>query len=134
MHPYLKKLVQNFDIDSSDKSALEPLLEQVSAYLNRLEKEVDLSGGEDVSRTEKDALLSSDMNIDRTEVDALLSNKEHLEPQKLAERLQQLSSQYERQITQLAAVKLGLEDSYRCSIPRSMPPMMVWLFLTNTIK
>ena len=111
MHPYLKKLVQNFDIDSSDKSALEPLLEQVSAYLNRLEKEVDLSGGEDVSRTEKDALLSSDMNIDRTEVDVLLSNKEHLEPQKLAERLQQLSSQYERQITQLAAVKLGLEDS-----------------------
>ena len=37
MHPYLKKLIQSLDISPSGDPKLEPLLDQVSAYLSHLE-------------------------------------------------------------------------------------------------
>ncbi|MFC3152524.1 EAL domain-containing protein [Litoribrevibacter euphylliae] len=101
MHPYLKKLVQSFNISPSDQPKLEPLLEQVSAYLAQIEF---------ISRNSRDGATRSE----RSDTPPLyldgLATDDH-SPEELVRLLQEQSQQYERQITQLAAVKLGLEDS-----------------------
>ncbi len=100
MHPYLKKLVQNLDVELSDKSQLEPLLEQVSAYLSHVES----LSAEKLRQDPSASLDTPSFNL--TSLD-----ESNLNPEELVRLLKEQAQQYERQITQLAVVKLGLEDS-----------------------
>ncbi|GLQ33082.1 sensor domain-containing protein [Litoribrevibacter albus] len=99
MHPYLKKLVQNLNFSLSDHSQLESLLEQVSSYLSHLESLSSKDLESHLAHSEQ-----TPINLDQLENGSMA-------PEELVTLIKEQTQQYERQITQLAAVKLGLEDS-----------------------
>ncbi len=87
MHPYLKKLVQNYDLTRLDGLNVQQLLVQVSEYMESLETQ------------------------DHSNADASNVPSKSLSPEELSKALAAQAVQFERQLTQLAAVKLGLDDS-----------------------
>ncbi|GAA3943711.1 putative bifunctional diguanylate cyclase/phosphodiesterase [Litoribacillus peritrichatus] len=91
MHPYLKKLVQEYDLTKPDGLSVQQLLGQVSTYLEQLE-----------SRVSSDAVSQADSSC---------ADYKDMSPEELSKALTVQAAQFERQLTQLAAVKLGLDDS-----------------------
>lgn len=94
MHPYLKELLNKSDLSNANE--VEELFSHVSKYLENLEtKEEGATSLQSTSSSYQDNLALT----------------EKLAPEELARMLSEQARLYERQITQLAAVKLGLEDS-----------------------